>query len=421
MRFTVRRPASAEVSPCCHRPSGGDVACSIHVGVAQPCVAGFALEDRLALTVFERDMPARGASLRRVRGRNLLDPTRSLVQQTRSQQTPSASADATVQTPLLCDPHSGLLDRSSRAAGHRAHVKSFDADRVEAPRDIGGRLFDPILPTIGLPRLKFCDRQLRASASVRAKLGAGEALLQYPQPLRLTRGETRWVEQFTGRQRGRHHNPAVDTHHAAIAGTGDRTSDVGEGDMPAAGPITGDPVRLHPFRDRPRQPEAHPADLGHPHPTQPAIQTLDLIRLDPDLPKPFMHSGFAPPRAAVRPTEEVPHRLSEIAQRLLLHRLGAGRQPVILGAGCRQLSALLVIAGRVTSRPPVQLLFDGQVPHIPSVATMLRQLHLLLSSRKQPISRHPGNVIATTDKSPKGEAVFPPPVNASDFHAASHR
>jgi hypothetical protein len=66
LRFTVRRPASAEVSPCCHRPSGGDGVCSVHVGVGRTRVACLALEDRLALTVFQRDMPAGGASLRRV-------------------------------------------------------------------------------------------------------------------------------------------------------------------------------------------------------------------------------------------------------------------------------------------------------------------------------------------------------------------
>ena len=93
LRFTVRRPASAEVSPCCHRPSGGDVACSVHVGVARPCVAGFALENRLALAVSGCDVPARRASLRRVCSRDLLDPTVSLVLQTRGEQTPSASAE----------------------------------------------------------------------------------------------------------------------------------------------------------------------------------------------------------------------------------------------------------------------------------------------------------------------------------------
>ena len=151
MRFTVRRPASAEVSPCCHRPSGGDVACSVHVGVARPRGAGFALENRLALTVFGRDVPARGASLRGVRGRDLLDPTTSLVLQTRGEQTPSASADAPVEAALLGDPQTGPLDGAPRRAGHRAYVKGFDADRVEAPRNISGGLFDPVLAPVVSP------------------------------------------------------------------------------------------------------------------------------------------------------------------------------------------------------------------------------------------------------------------------------
>ena len=51
LRFMVRRPASAEVCPRCHRPSGGDTARSVHVAVARFCIAGFALENRLALAV----------------------------------------------------------------------------------------------------------------------------------------------------------------------------------------------------------------------------------------------------------------------------------------------------------------------------------------------------------------------------------
>src|SRR5271165_7694566 len=96
LRFTVRRPASAEVSPCCHRPSGGDVACSVHVGVARTRVTDLALENRLALAVLGCDVPACGASLRRVRGRDLLDPTVSLVLQTRGEHTPTACADGPV-------------------------------------------------------------------------------------------------------------------------------------------------------------------------------------------------------------------------------------------------------------------------------------------------------------------------------------
>lgn len=94
LRFTVHRPASAEVSPCCHRPSGGDIACSVYVGVARTCGAGLAVEYRLALAVSGSDVPARRATLRRECGRDLLDPTVSFVLQPRGEQTPTAAADS---------------------------------------------------------------------------------------------------------------------------------------------------------------------------------------------------------------------------------------------------------------------------------------------------------------------------------------
>src|SRR5258705_12599908 len=78
LRFTVRRPPTGEVSPCGHRPSGGDVACSVDVGVAPSGGAGLALEDRLALAVPGCDVPARRALFRRIRSRDLLDSAGSL-------------------------------------------------------------------------------------------------------------------------------------------------------------------------------------------------------------------------------------------------------------------------------------------------------------------------------------------------------
>ena len=201
MRFTVRRQASAEVSPCCHRPSGGDVPCSVHVGVARPGVAGFALENRLALAVLGSDVPARRASLRRVGGRDLLDPTESLVLQARGEQTPAALADATVEAALLCGPLARLLDGSARRARHSAHVKGFDADRLEAPRDVRGGLLDPVFASIGFTRFQLRDRQLRASSPIGAAYGAREPLLQHLQPLRLTPGKAGCVQQFASRSR----------------------------------------------------------------------------------------------------------------------------------------------------------------------------------------------------------------------------
>jgi hypothetical protein len=403
LRFTVRRPASAEVSPCCHRPSGGDVACCVHVGVARSCGAGFALENRLALTVLGRDVPE------------------SLMLQTRSEQTPTTPADSSVQTAFLSYPHTRLRHRSPRTAGHRTHVKGFDADRVEAPRDFSSDLFDPVLAPVSVTRFELRDRQLRSGSPVGAALGAGEALLQHLDPLGLTAAQARGVHQFTGRQCRRHGNTAVDTHHAAHTRSSDGSRHVGKRDMPSASPVAGDAVGLHAVRDRPRQAEAHPADLGHPHTTDSAVQTLDVMRFYRDLPEPLMHTGFAPCRGVVGSGEKGAHRLSEIPQRLLLHGLRAGRQPVVRGTGRGQLSTLLVIARRTATRLPMLLLFDGQVPHIPGVATVLGQHRLLLSGRKQPETRHTGNVDNATDKSPKGEAGLFPMAIARGLHAATTR
>jgi hypothetical protein len=421
LRFTVRRPASAEVSPCCHRPSGGDVACSVHVGVARPRVAGFALENRLALTVFGRDVPAYAASLRRVRGRDLLDPTTSLVLQTRGEQTPSASADAPVQAALLRHPLTRPLDGTPRTAGHRTHVKGFNPDRVEAPRNVRGGLLDPILASVSLPRLQLGDRVLRASSTIGATFGAGKPLLQHLQPLGLTAAQARGVQQFTGRQRCRHHHTTVDTHHAAITRTRDRLRDVGERDMPSAGPITADSIGLHSCRDRPRPAEAHPADFGHPYPSEPAVQTLHVTSFHRNLPEPLVCTGFAPRRARVRSGEKVAHRLRVVPQRLLLHSLRACRQPFVLSAGRGQLSTLLVVAGRPAPWLPMLLLLDGQVPHIPGMATMLGQHHRLLSGRKQPVTRHTGKLTLTTDKSTRGEAACSPMAKGRGLHVATNR
>jgi hypothetical protein len=271
LRFTVRRPPTGEVSPCGHRPSGGDVACSVDVGVAPSSSAGFALENRLALTVPGRDVPARRASLRRIRGRNLLHPTVSLVLQTRGEKPPTAAADSPVQPALVSNPHTGLLYSSPRSTGHRTHVKGFDPDRVEAARNVSGGFFDPVLAPVGLTRFQLRDRQFRSGAPVGAALAAGKPLLQHLQPLRLTRGQTGCVQQFAGRQRRRHDDSAVDADHAAVPRAGDRVGDVREHDMPAAGPITSNSVGLGTGWHRPRPAESHPSDLGHPYSTEAAM------------------------------------------------------------------------------------------------------------------------------------------------------
>ena len=159
MRFTVRRPPIGEVSTCGHRPSGGDVLCSVDVGVAPAGSAGLALENRLALAVAGSDVPARRASLRRIGGRDLLDPTVGLVLQARGEQPPTAATDRPVQSALLSNTHTRLLDSSPRSAGHRPHVEGFDPDRVEAARNFSGGFLDPVLAPVGLTGLQFRDRR----------------------------------------------------------------------------------------------------------------------------------------------------------------------------------------------------------------------------------------------------------------------
>jgi hypothetical protein len=127
-----------------------------------------------------------------------------------------------------------------------------------------------------------------------------------------------------------------------------------------------------------------------------------VARFESDLPKPFMGAGLAPGRAAVGGVEKVAHRLGEVPQRLLLHGLGSGGQPVVFGAGRRQLGTLLVVTRRPAARLPVLLLLDGQIPHKPGMTTMLGQHCRLLRAGKQPKPAHSNNLGTTTDNLAKG-------------------
>ena len=305
MRFTVRRPPSGEVSPCSHRPPGGDVACSVDVGVAPSGRACFALEDRLTLAVSGRDVPACGASLRRVRGRDLLDPAGSLVLQASDQLAPTTSADRAVKPAFLSDSDTRSLNSAARGTGHRPDVEVLDPDHVDPPCQIGGGLLHPVLAPIPLAGFQFRDRLFRLLAAVGAAPAPREPLLRHFQPFRLTRAKAGGVQQFAGRQRGRHHNTAVDTDHAAVPWADDRIGDVREGDMPAAGPITCNPVRFDAFGYRSRQAKPHPSDLRHPYPRESAVQPFDVTRFDCDLSKPLVDTGFAPLRASVCAVEEL--------------------------------------------------------------------------------------------------------------------
>ena len=397
MGFTVHRPPCGEVSLCWYRPSGGDVAGRVHVGVARPRIASDAREDRLALAVFGRDVPAGGASLRRVRGWDPFKTARSLVVEPGNQPTPPLTTNGAIEAPLLRNPNTRLVNRAAGRAGHRAHVERLDSNGVEPVCQIGCGLLDPVAPAVGFARFKSRDGQPGARSAVGAPFLARQALLQPAQPNPLTPGQARNTHQLSSGQCCRDCHSAINTDHAAVPRAQDRVRDVGEGDMPTPGPIASDAVGLHTRRYGPGPAEADPANFGHPNPSIAFVELLNVARLETDLPEAFMHPSFAPRRTPMGAGEDTPHGLREVPQRLLLHCLRPGRQPVVLGTNLSQLRALFVVSRGTKPWLPKLLLFHGQVPNKPGMPAMLQQHHLLERRRQQPKPRHIRNVTVDTD------------------------
>ena len=200
MRFTVRRPPTGEVSPCGHRPSGGDVACSVDVGVAPTGGAGFALEDRLALAVSECDAPARGASLRRVRSRDLLDPAESLVLQARDELAPVASADRAVEPTFLGTPAPGcpMVPRAERIIARTSRSSTLITSNRRARSVV-------VFSTQSFRR--SLSRAFSFAIAVSSSLGgwnracSGPVAAATPSTASTHPGKPRCVQQFAGRQR----------------------------------------------------------------------------------------------------------------------------------------------------------------------------------------------------------------------------
>jgi hypothetical protein len=402
LRFTVRRPASAEVSPCCHRPSGGDIACGVHVGITRTRAAGDALENRLALAVFRRDMPTCRASLRRVRSWNEFEPPQGLKLQPGNQQPPALATDLPVEATFLRDAGARALRTTARRAGHGRYIQILDADGVEAARHIGGGLFHPVTPAICFTSAQPRNRQPRSCPPVRTASRPGQTLLQPPQSLSFTSTKARNTQQLAGGQRHRHRHAAINTNHAAVIGSRDRFGYGGKSDVPAPRSIQSDSVRLHGVGDAAGPPEPNPTNFRYPYLPVAAAQPLAVARFESDLPESFVLAGLPPRRATVGAVEKVAHRLREVSQRLLLDSLRPGRQPIVFGAGPCQLSTLLVVTGRPAPGLPVLLLLHGQIPHKPGMATMLGQYCRLLGAGEQPKPAHNHNLGLTTDNTSKG-------------------
>jgi hypothetical protein len=395
LRFAVRRPHV--VSLRCHRPSGGDVAGCVDVGIARPRTAGDTLKDRLALAVFGRDVTAGGASLRRVSSWNAFDAASALVVEPGNEAAPSLTSDRAVKAALLRHSNTGLFECPARGAAHRPHVKVLDPDGVKPVSQIGRGLFHPVSAPVCFASFKCGDRQLGALSAVGVALGSREALLQAAYSDLLAGFKARGMQQLSGRECRRHRHTAIDTDHGAISRSRDRIGDMREGDMPPTGPISGDAIGLHARGYRPAPSESDPPDLGHPHPPVSSVEHFNVLRFEPDLPETFMHKGLAPRWPTVGAAEKVLHGMAEVPQRLLLHRLRPGRQPVIFGADLGQLRRLLVVPRSMPARLPPLLLLDGQIPHVPGVTAMLQQRQLLSICWQQSKPRHGRKLASATD------------------------
>jgi hypothetical protein len=91
----------------------------------------------------------------------------------------------------------------------------------------------------------------------------------------------------------------------------------------------------------------------------------------------------------VRRVVEPGHGLGEVAQGLLLDRLGAGCEPRVPGSGGGELPALFQVARR--ARPagvPVGVLLDGEVPGVPGVAAVVPQHRFLGGCGVEPVPGH---------------------------------
>ena len=348
--------------------------------------------------------------MRRIRSRDLLDPTESFVLQTRGQLSPQPLRLIARLSPRFWatrTPGCAVVPRADSVMARTSSASILITSKRRARSVV----------VFSTQSLRRSSRGLSACAIARFVFHGGwnparqrasrccNTFSRFASPgVRLGR-----VQQFAGGKRSRHGHAAVDPDHAPVARPCDWVGDVDERHMPTASSITIDPVGLNPVRHRPRQAKPHPPNLGHPHATDAAVQPLDVTRLDADLPKSFIHIGFTPGWTAVCASEKIPHSLRKIPQSLLLYRLTSRTQPAVLSASVSQLCGLLYVARRLATWLPVPLLLDRQIPDIPRIAAVPQQRQLLLMSWQQP---KPGHT-RTVSRTPPTGTVRPPAPSGS--------
>jgi hypothetical protein len=397
LRFAVHRLGNPIASPRSHGVPRRDVSCRIYVSIEGE-TAGGTPEDGLALTRLPIHTPACATALAREHGIDLLHPTRSLLIQAADQQPPSRREDLPVESGFWTYTLPGVVSGSLGAPGHVLDAQLLDANQIKSASHVRADLLTPVLAGIDLPGPKTGDGNLGLGATVTAASRVGQPALQQAQaPLAgLTQPGT--AQQFTVRQGCAHSYPTVNADDPACAGAWDGLGDGSEGHMPPASMIHGDAERLHTIGNGAGPAKPDPTAFGDEHFRYVSAQPTNVMRLDCDDTESFVASGLPPCRSAMGASEEVPHGLVKVAERLLLHHLAAIGQPSMFPTHRGELSALLEISRRMRSPwMPPRLLFAGKIPHKPGMSAMLPQNCLIGGRREQTVTGHTKTLSKDTD------------------------
>ena len=262
MRFVVHRPGNPVASPRSHGEPRRDVPSRVHVSVAGE-TAGRTYEARLALARLRIHVPAHRAALTAERGTDLLHSAGRLVHQPMHHQSPTRPQDLTIESCLGKDIPARCVDGSSRRARHLADLEILDPNQVESARDVGARLFGPVLTPVRLASAHPGDGQPQSVATVRSQASASEPTFQVMKPLTLLRGQTGSMQQLASRQGRRYYDAPVNAYGHVVTRRRNRLGNYGEGDMPAPGPVTRHSVRPHVSRHDTGPAETHPSGLRY--------------------------------------------------------------------------------------------------------------------------------------------------------------
>ena len=401
MRFAVRRPGSPVASPRSHRMPCGDIPGRVHVGV-QRISAGHAAEKGLALAAARCDVPTRRAPLARVSGTYLLNPAGGLVLQTVDQQAPPLGEDASIQPGFLPDILAWFYDGTPCRTGHVPDLQVLNSDHVEPPGNACRCLFAPVLANVRAAGLETGDSVSDLRTTLRLAVSPRQFPLQLPQPPLLRCGQPRAVQQLTGGQGRADGYPSVYADGLASSRPRCGFRDGGESNMPAPSPVPLHPIRLHILRYLPGPAEPHPPGLGHPDLPGVTVQPPDVLRPNVDDSEPLVSVGLPPRWAAMSPGQEVHHRLSVVTDRLLLHDYASRCQPRVRCPCRRELAAAFCRPRHAPApRPPVRLLLNAQVPHVPSVCTVPQERRFLGCRWHQSVPRHTNTVATGYDILPR--------------------